>query len=1022
MEGRSSADAYDAFYYAHGCGTPYRRDDEWLRYFDSVAERVVSDIAPESVLDVGCAMGFLVEALHKRGVESYGVDISPYAIGNVDPSISGSCWVGRATEELPRDYDLVVCIEVLEHLSPQEADEAVANMCAHTDDVVFSSTPFDYAELTHLNVQPPEYWASLFARHGFVRDVGFDASFIAPWTVRFRRSKAPLPRVVEAYERRLWQLEQERLARRDVAIELRNELSGKGAVEHQLRLQVEGTEAERDDLAERLQSRAQEVHVLASQVRAWENRWHALETSMAWAMIQRLQSLRAAAAPEGSRRTHALDTAFWWYQFWQARGTGGLARRLRTAAARRARFAAHNARLRSPLPVSRRLLVLPVEEREPVRPHAATVDVVVCVHNALDDVRECLASVVRHSREPYGLVVVDDGSDAETAELLARFCRGNGATLVRNVEARGYTRAANQGMAESSADYVLLLNSDTVVGAGWLDRLVACAESDPAIGVVGPLSNTASWQSVPEVLEDGDWARNELPEGMSVDDMASTVAVSSARLFPEVAFLNGFCLLIKRGLIDQIGTFDEERFGAGYGEENDYCLRARAAGWRLAVADDTYVYHAQSKSYSDERRLQLYDRADAALVDKHGRAIVEAGVAEVRDSRVLGGIRASTRAAIERRAALAAGRDRFAGRSVLFVLPVMSPGGGANIVISEATAMVKMGVDAVVFNLDRFKGPFEDAYPDLELPVVYGRYDEVPESLSEIAGQYDAVVATVYATVDALREVSRTPGCEDVVMGYYIQDFEPYFFDPGSGDFHRAWQSYKLVPDLVRFTKTEWNRRELETLVGVDSVVVGPSYDVDLFRPRPRPGPEPPDRPVRVSAMIRPETPYRSPELTMEILRDAARKHGSSIEVVLFGVEPDDPALRELPLDFPWRSAGVLGPHRVARLMSDIDVFVDFSSHQAMGLTALEAMACGTAVVVSGHGGAATYARDQQNCLVVDVSSPDVCRAALDRVIEDHALRRKMGRNAIDDVSAYYPEGPALRILEALFRSGAGPS
>jgi glycosyltransferase involved in cell wall biosynthesis len=281
------------------------------------------------------------------------------------------------------------------------------------------------------------------------------------------------------------------------------------------------------------------------------------------------------------------------------------------------------------------------------------------------------------------------------------------------------------------------------------------------------------------------------------------------------------------------------------------------------------------------------------------------------------------------------------------------------------------------------------------------------------------VVATVYATVGALREVSKTPGCEDVVLGYYIQDFEPYFFDPGSDDFHRAWQSYKMVPDLVRFTKTEWNRRELETLVGVDSVVVGPSFDVDLFRPRPRPGPEPPERPLRVSAMIRPETPYRAPKLTMEVLRDTARKHGSAVEVVLFGAEPDDLAFRELPRDFPWRSAGVLDPRRVARLMSDVDVFVDFSSHQAMGLTALEAMACGAAVIVSGHGGAWTYARDQENCLVVDASSADACRAALDRLVEDAELRKRLGRSAIDDVCGFYPEGPALRILEALFGQGS---
>ena len=1022
MESRSSPDAYDAFYFAHGCGTPYRRDDEWLRYFGTVADRIARDIAPETVLDVGCAMGFLVEALRDRDVEAYGVDISPYAIGQVVDAIAPYCWVGRATEPFPRQYDLIVCIEVLEHLAPAEAEDAVANICAHTRDVVFSSTPFDYAELTHLNVQPPEYWAVMFARHGFVRDVAFDASFIAPWTMRLRASSAPVPTLVASYERRLWQLEQERIARRDLAIELRNELAGKGEVEHRLRLQLEETEAERNDLGERLQASAQEVHVLSSQVRAWENRWHALEASMAWALIQRLQGLRAAVAPEGSRRTHLLDTAFWWYQYWQRHGMRNLLRRVGAAVGRRVRFTLHDLRARSRLPSDLRLTVPEVEARDPVRPHAATVDVVVCVHNALEDVTKCLESVVRHSREPFGLILVDDGSDDETRRYLQRFARAHGAILERNDEARGYTRAANQGMSRSGADYVLLLNSDTVVTPEWLDRMIACGESEERIGVVGPLSNTASWQSIPEVFDGADWARNPLPDGVDEAAMARMLAKHSGRLYPKVPFLNGFCLLIKRALLDDIGVFDEERFGAGYGEENDFCLRARRAGWSLAVADDTYVYHAQSRSYSDGRRLELYERASAALAEKHGPALVEEGVEQIRGDRVLRGIRARARAMLERRALVQEGHERFAGRRVLFVLPVISPGGGANIVIGEALAMRDMGVDATIFNLDRFQAEFEEAYPGLDLPVVYGRYDEVPKSLAEVAPDYDAVVATVYASVRALPEVAKTPGAEHVVLGYYIQDFEPYFFDPGSDDFHRAWQSYKMVPDLVRFTKTEWNRRELETLVGVDSVVVGPSFDVDLFRPRPRPGPEPPERPLRISAMIRPETPYRAPKLTMEVLRDTARKFGPAVEVVLFGAEPDAPAFRELPRDFPWRIAGVLTPRQMARLLNEVDVFVDFSSHQAMGLTALEAMACGNAVVVSGRGGAWTYARDGENCLLVDTTSPEACRAAVERLVEDHELRRAMGAAAIEDVSQYFPEAPALRILEALFGAGGGGS
>ena len=85
---------------------------------------------------------------------------------------------------------------MLEHLQPHEAEQAVENFCAHADDVVFSSTPFDYKEASHFNVQPPEYWAELFARHGFYRDLDYDASYMTRWATRFRKAKKPATRIV----------------------------------------------------------------------------------------------------------------------------------------------------------------------------------------------------------------------------------------------------------------------------------------------------------------------------------------------------------------------------------------------------------------------------------------------------------------------------------------------------------------------------------------------------------------------------------------------------------------------------------------------------------------------------------------------------------------------------------------------------------------------------------------------------------------------------------------------------------
>jgi SAM-dependent methyltransferase len=275
MSPRKSGDFFDALYYATGCGRPYQRDEEWLSFFGSIADRIVNDIRPATVLDAGCAMGFLVEALRQRGVEAFGMDVSEYAIQNVHSSVQSYCRTGSITEAFPRTYDLIVSIEVLEHLDPNEAEPAVANLCRHAEDILFSSTPFDRAEATHFNVQPVEYWAELFARCGFFRAVDFDASFITPWAMRFRRARHPVSQVIAAYERRLWQLQQENQVNRQARRELDN--------------------------------RKKQMQALNAQLSDWTVRQEALEASAGWALLKRLQRWRARLAPPGSRRDRWLD-------------------------------------------------------------------------------------------------------------------------------------------------------------------------------------------------------------------------------------------------------------------------------------------------------------------------------------------------------------------------------------------------------------------------------------------------------------------------------------------------------------------------------------------------------------------------------------------------------------------------------------------------------------------------------------------------------------------------------------------
>jgi glycosyltransferase involved in cell wall biosynthesis len=153
----------------------------------------------------------------------------------------------------------------------------------------------------------------------------------------------------------------------------------------------------------------------------------------------------------------------------------------------------------------------------------------------------------------------------------------------------------------------------------------------------------------------------------------------------------------------------------------------------------------------------------------------------------------------------------------------------------------------------------------------------------------------------------------------------------------------------------------------------------------------------------------------MQLLRRATEVYGSNIEVVLFGSTTEDDEFAELSKGFLWKLAGVLNKEQMAQLLNEVDIFVDFSSHQAMGLTALEAMACGVAVIVPSNGGAVTFARNGVNSIVVDTSYKEACWSSLQQIIENDELRAKLQKNATKDVCSYFPERSALRILEALF-------
>ncbi len=203
---------YNAEYYKNNCGLDYSNKNHWGEFFGYIADKIIADLNPRTVLDAGCAWGYLVAALRDRGVEAYGVDISDYAISKVREDIRPYCMVCSLTEPLPEAfperYDLVISIEVLEHMYEDKGLIAIRNLCNYSDVILFSSTPDDIDEATHFNVQQPEYWVRNFAKFNFFNQQDYTPSYISDSAMLFHRS-SNIARIAEDYQRNIRMLKSE---------------------------------------------------------------------------------------------------------------------------------------------------------------------------------------------------------------------------------------------------------------------------------------------------------------------------------------------------------------------------------------------------------------------------------------------------------------------------------------------------------------------------------------------------------------------------------------------------------------------------------------------------------------------------------------------------------------------------------------------------------------------------------------------------------------------------------------------
>ena len=228
-------------------------------------------------------------------------------------------------------------------------------------------------------------------------------------------------------------------------------------------------------------------------------------------------------------------------------------------------------------------------------------DIVIPVWNQLSLTRDCIDSISKNTSDvDYRIIVVDNASGDETKHYLEalKSAIGRRFVLIRNENNLGFIKAANQGMRLSDAPYVCLLNNDAITTPGWLGEMMNVAGSSPAIGLLNPSSNTMGQKP---------------GKGSSIEEYAMSIK-NGPGAWEEIGSAIGFCMLIKRELIEKIGVFDEI-YGMGNFEDTDYSRRAIKEGYLCVRSTSSYVYHREGTSFGRdkvfdenfERNRQIYE-------------------------------------------------------------------------------------------------------------------------------------------------------------------------------------------------------------------------------------------------------------------------------------------------------------------------------------------------------------------------------------------------------------------------------
>lgn len=593
-----------------------------------------------------------------------------------------------------------------------------------------------------------------------------------------------------------------------------------------------------------------------------------------------------------------------------------------------------------------------------LRGHFPMFDIVIPVYNSLNHVRPCLNSLSRNIPDNSKIIIVDDGSDEYVSKEIKKICDRFKVNVeyVKNNENMGYLKSCNKGISSGNNPFVILTNSDTIVFRNTFEILKKTFEDYPNIGVINPVSTWANWTRIP------------FPNGFNILQLNSFVQdVDTPELVVDLNNASGFFLGIRRNLFEEIGLFDEV-FNPGYYEETDFCMKVLEKGYKVSVHKGLYVFHHGWGSFGEQSRNHQMslnkDKFMKRWEDKYNK--LEKKWLEndpIKDLKESLGDNVPNQNSLE----------------VVYVLPNLDLNGRSISAIQIVNQLNLLGCSANLAIWGKIDEDFLRKYPLYFRPYIFDSEVDLVENFPKCA----FAVVTDGKIALKLLETHANDGMNVV---YQFQEYYPFNYG-NNKTYSEPSEAYNLSHKIV---KSSWLNNKLRYFGGsVHKIPTG--IDTDVFYERKL------KREIQIVSYLKTDVELRNLSILKEIFRKLKEEY-NSINLAVLGNVPGDFD----DFEFPVNLLGILkDPKEVANVLNSSIIALDVSTSHLSGRFGLEAMACGTATVLTRNGGITEYAKHRFNTLLVNPTNIDEIVQNVKNLLENIDLRARLIKNGYETSKKY---------------------